>query len=115
MNDNGFGYSFKTYGVASHEPKGWPKALKWENWKPNCCKKEQGKLIVKSILDAHGIIAEEFHLALGISPEQTVSSLNKAPSSEDTGNLKEIDQTVENEDEKAPQVNYTLLKIMFAV
>ena len=61
------------------------------------------------------IIAEEFHLALGISPEQTVSSLNKALSSEDTDNLKELDQTVENEDEKAPQVNYTLLKIMFAV
>ena len=49
------------------------------------------------------IIAEEFHFALGISPEWTVSSLNMAPSSglngiKDTDNLE-----VENEDEKAPQ------------
>ena len=79
------------------------KSFEVEELEPNCYKKEQGKLIVKSILDAHGIIAEEFHLALGISPERTVSSLNMAPSSGSNG-IKDTDNLeVENEDEKAPQ------------
>ena len=42
-------------------------------------------------------------MALGISPERTVSSLNMAPSSGSNG-IKDTDNLeVENEDEKAPQ------------
>ena len=48
-------------------------------------------------------LAEQFPLALGISPERTVSSLNMAPSSGSNG-IKDTDNLeVENEDEKAPQ------------
>ena len=44
MNNLGFGYAFKSYGVITHQPEGWPRELNWKLWKPNYSKKEETKL-----------------------------------------------------------------------
>ena len=42
-------------GIARYKPHGWPNSIKWENWKANMAKKDQSRVIIKSILEYHGI------------------------------------------------------------
>ena len=51
-------------GQTEHKPNGWPNSIKWENWKSNASKKEHSRLIIKSILNFHGITdLENFHVS----------------------------------------------------
>ena len=71
MKALGFGHSFKTYGVATHEPKGWPRSINWQLWKPNFSKKEQTKTIIRSILEAYSIDPDTHHYAATSTTQNT--------------------------------------------
>ena len=88
MNALGFGYSFKTYGVATHEPKGWPRSVNWQLWRPNCSKKEQTKMIIRSILEAHSINPDIHHYAASSTTQNTDNN---------PGTIQSVSQNVPNE------------------
>ena len=71
MNALGFGYSFKTYDVATYKPKGLPRSENWQLWRSNCSKKEQTKMIIRSILEAHSINPDTHHYAATSTTQNT--------------------------------------------
>ena len=82
-------------GQTEHKPDGWPNSIKWENWKSHTSKKEHSRLIIKSILNFHGITDLENFDASGQGEAACIESPDIVNSSVENAADK---STIESED-----------------